>query len=154
VPEFQLRVDRGWKPNEGVAAFGFGLDFHAISDAAVNTETVRVCDRFIRYAVQQELSERQDGLTGVEERIAATLNQVRNSEQRRLCPRNAEHIPYLETLAKALLTCVPESPADARPRAVACAKERHLRLIKSAGRAMVGESKLAMEDLVGDLERP
>ena len=28
------------------------------------------------------------------------------------------------------------------------------RLIKSAGRAMVGESKLAMEDLVGDLERP
>jgi hypothetical protein len=38
--------------------------------------------------------------------------------------------------------------------AVACAKERYERLIKSAGRAMVGESKLAMEDLVGDLDRP
>jgi len=36
--------------------------------------------------------------------------------------------------------------------AVACAKERYERLIKSAGRAMVGEAKLAMEDLVGDLE--
>ena len=46
------------------------------------------------------------------------------------------------------------STAEARPRAVACAKERYERLIKSAGRAMVGESKLAMEDLVGDLERP
>jgi len=49
---------------------------------------------------------------------------------------------------------VPEPPAEARPRAVACAKERYERLIKSAGRSMVGESKLAMEDLVGDLERP
>jgi metal-responsive CopG/Arc/MetJ family transcriptional regulator len=32
---------------------------------------------FIRYAVKQELSERQEGLTGAEERIAATLIQVR-----------------------------------------------------------------------------
>jgi metal-responsive CopG/Arc/MetJ family transcriptional regulator len=31
---------------------------------------------FIRYAVEQELSERQEGLTGAEERIAATLTQV------------------------------------------------------------------------------
>jgi hypothetical protein len=60
---------------------------------------------------------------------------------------------YVETLAKALLTCVPEPPPEARPRAVACAKERYERLIKSAGRGMVGELKLAMEDLVGDLDR-
>ena len=53
-----------------------------------------------------------------------------------------------------ILWRVPEPPADARPRAVACAKERYERLIKSAGRAMVGEAKLAMEVLVGDLERP
>ena len=59
---------------------------------------------------------------------------------------------YVDTLPKALLTCVPESPTEAR--AVACAKKRYERLIKSAGRAMVGESKLAMEDLVGDLDRP
>jgi hypothetical protein len=37
---------------------------------------------------------------------------------------------------------------------VACAKERYHRLINSAGRAMVGESKLAIEDLIGDLDRP
>jgi hypothetical protein len=60
---------------------------------------------------------------------------------------------YLDTLAKAILTCVPEPPADARPQAVPCAKERYHRIIKSAGRAMVGESKLAMEDPVADLER-
>ena len=57
-------------------------------------------------------------------------------------------------LAKALLTCVPEPPADARTRAVTCARERYERLIKIAGRVMVGESKLATKDLVGDLERP
>ncbi|HEY3458819.1 MAG TPA: hypothetical protein VGK64_29820 [Bryobacteraceae bacterium] len=103
---------------------------------------------FIRYAVKQELSERQEGLTGAEERIAATLIQVRKDVFR------VGRAQQVDTLAKALLTCVPEPPADARPRAVACAKERYERLIKSAGRAMIGESKLAMEDLIGDLDLP
>lgn len=35
---------------------------------------------------------------------------------------------YLVTLTKALLTCVPEPPADARAQAVARAKERYDRL--------------------------
>jgi hypothetical protein len=59
---------------------------------------------------------------------------------------------YLDTLAKTFLTCVPEPPADAKPQAVARAKERHDRLLKSAGRAMVGESKVAMHDLVEHVE--
>ena len=99
------------------------------------------------------MSERQEGLTGAEERIGATLNQVRK-DVFRVARAQQALFAYLDTLAKALLTCVPEPPADARPRAVACAKERYQRLIKSAGCAMVGESKLAMEDLVGDPERP
>lgn len=107
---------------------------------------------FIRYAVEQELSERQAGLTGAEERIAATLNHVRK-DVFRLARAQQALFAYLDTLTKALLTCVPEPPADARPQAVARAKERYDRLLKSAGRAMVGESKLAMEDLVGDLDR-
>ncbi len=55
---------------------------------------------------------------------------------------------YLDTLAKTILTCVPEPPTDAKPQAVARAKERYDRLLKSAGRAMVGDAKLAMQDLV------
>src|SRR5215475_1885132 len=89
---------------------------------------------FIRYAVKQELSERQEGLTGSEERIAATLTQVRKDVFRVRRGQRAL-FAYVDTLAKALLTCVPEPPADARPRAVACAKERYERLIKTAGRA-------------------
>jgi hypothetical protein len=44
----------------------------------------------------------------------------------------------------------PGSPAEAKPQAVARAKERYDRLLKSAesaGRAMVGDAKLAMQDL-------
>jgi hypothetical protein len=44
-------------------------------------------------------------------------------------------------------------PADARLQAVARAKELYHRLIKSAGRAMVGESGLAMKDLVEGTEQ-
>lgn len=60
---------------------------------------------------------------------------------------------YLDILTKALLTSVPEPLAEAKPQAVARAKERYDRLLKSAGRAMVGESELAMKDLLADLER-
>lgn len=59
---------------------------------------------------------------------------------------------YVDTLTKTILTCMPEPLADAKPQAVARAKERYDRLIKSAGRAMVGEAKLAMQDLVANFE--
>ncbi len=102
---------------------------------------------FIRYAVEQELSGRQDGLTGAEERLSASIEQVRR-EVFRLMRVQQALFAYLDTLAKTILTCVPEPPADAKPQAVARAKERYDRLLKSAGRAMVGDAKLAMQDLV------
>ena len=102
---------------------------------------------FIRYAVEQELSGRQDGLTGAEERLAASIEQVRKDMYRLMRVQQAL-FAYLDTLAKTILTCVPEPPADAKPQAVARAKERYDRLLKSAGRAMVGDAKLAMQDLV------
>ena len=107
---------------------------------------------FIRYAVKQELGGREDGLTGAEERLAASVEQVRK-ELFRLARVQQALFAYIDTLAKTFLTCVPEPPADAKPQAVARAKERHDRLLKSAGRAMVGESGMAMKDLLGDGER-
>ena len=53
-----------------------------------------------------------------------------------------------DAFAKAILTCVPEPPSDARPQAVARAKERYERLIKAAGQAMSGDTRAAMQDLV------
>jgi Arc/MetJ-type ribon-helix-helix transcriptional regulator len=107
---------------------------------------------FIRYAVEHELSGRQDGLTGAEERLAASIEQARRDLFRLLRAHQAL-FAYVDTLAKTILTCMPEPTADARPQAVARAKERYDRLLKSAGRAMVGESKIAMQDLVAHVER-
>jgi len=106
---------------------------------------------FIRYAIDQELADRENGLTGAEERLAASIEQVRR-DQYRLMRMHQALFAYVDTLAKTLLTCVPEPSADAKPNAVASAKERYDRLLKSAGRAMVGESKLAMHDLVAHVE--
>ena len=102
---------------------------------------------FIRYAVEQELAARQDGLTGAEERLAGSVEQVRR-ELFRLGRAQQALFAYLDTLAKTLLTCVPEPPADAKAQAVARARERHDRLLKTVGRSMLGDSTAAMQDLV------
>ena len=55
----------------------------------------------------------------------------------------------LDAFAKAILTCVPEPPPDARPQAIAIAKVRYERLVKAAGQAMSGDlTRAAMQDLV------
>jgi hypothetical protein len=58
----------------------------------------------------------------------------------------------VDTLAKTLLTCLPEPPPDAKPQAIARARERHDRLLKTAGQSMVGDSRLAMQDLTAPFE--
>lgn len=102
---------------------------------------------FIRYAVEQEIAVRKEDITGAEERLAAGVEQVRR-EIFRLARAQQALFAYVDSLAKAFLTCVPEPPADARPQAVARARERHDRLLKSAGRGMIGESTTVMQTLV------
>ena len=103
---------------------------------------------FIRYAVEQELLGRQEALIGAEERIAASMDQVR-CNQFRLMRMNQAMFAFVDTLTKTFLTCVPEPPPNAKPQR---AKERYDRLIKSAGRSMVGEAKFVMEDLITHVE--
>jgi hypothetical protein len=63
---------------------------------------------FIRYAVEQELAARQEGLTGAEERLAGSVEQVRR-ELFRLGRAQQALFAYVDTLAKTLLTCLPTS---------------------------------------------
>jgi Arc/MetJ-type ribon-helix-helix transcriptional regulator len=116
-------------------------------EAAAQQRGFASTSAFIRYAIDQELAHREDGLAGAEKRLGASLEQMRQ-DQYRLMRMQQAVFAFLDTLTKTLLTCVPEPPADAKLHAVAGAKERYDRLLKSAGRAMVGESKLAMHDLV------
>jgi Arc/MetJ-type ribon-helix-helix transcriptional regulator len=108
---------------------------------------------FIRYAVQQQLTARADhgGENGAEERLAANLDQLRR-EVVRLGRAQQALFAYLDTLGKTILTCMPEPPADARPQAVARAKERYDRMLKSAAKAMAGDAQTAIQDLAAHVE--
>ncbi len=106
---------------------------------------------FIRYAIEQELKNREEDLSGVEERIAASIVQERKDIFRLIRAQQAL-FAYLDTLTKTILTCMPEPPAEVKAQAIAIAKERYDRLLKNAGQAMVGESKLAMHDLLAHVE--
>jgi hypothetical protein len=120
-------------------------------NAALKQRGMASASAFIRYAVEQELAGRQEDLTGTEERLVGSIEQVRR-EQFRLMRMHQALFAYVDTLTKTLLTCMPEPPAEAKPQAIARAKERYDRLMKSAGRAMVGDSKLAMHDLVSPVD--
>jgi Arc/MetJ-type ribon-helix-helix transcriptional regulator len=107
---------------------------------------------FIRYAVQQQLSGRAErGDIGVEERLAANLDQLRR-EIVRLGRAQQALFAYLDTLGKTILTCMPEPPTDARPQAVARAKERYDRMLKSVAKAMAGDAQAAIQDLAAHVE--
>jgi Arc/MetJ-type ribon-helix-helix transcriptional regulator len=102
---------------------------------------------FLRAAIQKELGEREDGMIGAEERLAASIEQVRR-EVFRLGRTEQALFAFVDSLAKVLLTCLPEPGGEAMEAAVARARGRHARLLKSAGQAMVGDSQVAMQDLV------
>jgi hypothetical protein len=102
---------------------------------------------FIRYAVEQELAGRSEHIIGAEERIAATIEQLRREVFRSGLTQQAL-FAFVDSLAKVLLTCLPEPSPEVIDAAVARARNRHYRLLKSAGQAMVGDSQAAMEDLV------
>ena len=97
--------------------------------------------------MNQELGGRGDHLDGIEDRLAATIEQMRR-EVFRLSRAQQALFAYVDSLAKVILTCMPEPPHEAKPQAIARAKERHSRLLKSAGASMVGDSQAALQDLV------
>ncbi|HTW64441.1 MAG TPA: hypothetical protein VME17_07495 [Bryobacteraceae bacterium] len=104
----------------------------------------------IRAAIEKELQGR-DGSTDAEERIAASFDQVRR-EILRLIRTQQALFAFVDSLAKVLLTCLPEPGGEATEAAVAKARARHARLLKAAGQAMLGDSRLAIEDLIGRVE--
>ncbi len=101
---------------------------------------------FVRASVEHQLGGAEN-LSAAEERLAASIEQLRR-EVFRLGRSQQALFAYLDSLTKVLLTCVPEPPQDARSQAIARAKERHTRLLKSAGASMVGDSHAAMSELV------
>jgi len=101
---------------------------------------------FIRTAIDNEIGRRTE-LVDIEQKIAASFDRM-SRDIFRLARAQQALFTLIDTLTKALLTCVPEPPAEARTAAIALAKSRYDLLMKSVGRSMEGESRLAMEDLI------
>jgi Arc/MetJ-type ribon-helix-helix transcriptional regulator len=115
-------------------------------EAAAKTRGYATPSAFVRAAIRNELRGRAE-LTGTEERIAGGFDNV-SRDVFRVDRGQQALFALVDAFAKAVLTCVPEPPPDARPQAVARARERYDRLIKSAGQAMSGDARATIEDLV------
>ena len=84
-----------------------------------------------------------------EQRLSAGIDRT-NEEVARIARCQQAVLALLDALTKTVLTCIPEPPLDARTQAVARARERYDRLIKSAGRSMVGDGQTVIRELVSD----
>ena len=101
---------------------------------------------FIRAAIEAELKSRSEG-EGMEEQTAASFDRLAKELRRALRGQQAI-FALLDAFTKIFLACVPEPSADAKAQAISMARERHMRLIKTAGQSLANES--VMEDLLGD----
>jgi Arc/MetJ-type ribon-helix-helix transcriptional regulator len=118
---------------------------HQVEEAA-KTRGYANSSAFIRAAIRNELDGRAD-LTGTDERIGAGFDRVSRDIFR--VGRGQQALSALmDAFAKATLACMPEPQPEARPQAIARAKERYGRLVKAAGQAMSGDARAAMQDLV------
>jgi Arc/MetJ-type ribon-helix-helix transcriptional regulator len=116
-------------------------------DEAVKARGFTSPSAFIRAAIQNELSGRPE-LTETEDRIADGFECMSRDNVRIVRGQQALHA-LLDTFVKTVLTCMPEPSSDAKPQAVARAKDRYHRLIKTAGRSMSGDALAGLQDLVG-----
>jgi Arc/MetJ-type ribon-helix-helix transcriptional regulator len=87
-------------------AIRFGDKVTKEIESAVRQRGFASSSAFIRYAVEQELSVRKEDITGAEERLAGSVDQVRR-EIHRLARAQQALFAYVDTFAKTLLTCVP-----------------------------------------------
>jgi hypothetical protein len=78
---------------------------------------------FIRHSVEQELLGRSEELLGAEERLVASIERVRQ-EVFRLGRAQHALFAFLDSLAKVVLTCVPEPAGEAMESAVARSRGR------------------------------
>lgn len=106
---------------------------------------------FIRTAIRNELHGREE-LIAIEERVSGSFERLLN-ENLRLTRGMQALFALVEALSKTVLTCLPEPPAEAKPQAVALARERYHRLIQSAAAGLSSDCKATMDILRNDSAR-
>jgi hypothetical protein len=107
---------------------------------------------FIRAAVENEIRRRGGGGQQAEDRAAASLERV-SSDLRRLATGQQALFAFVDALAKTVLTCMPEPAGDAYQQAIARARVRYDRFLKSVGAGLSGDAGKAFLELSDRVER-
>ena len=103
---------------------------------------------FIRAAIESELKSRSER-AGMEEQAAASFDRLAK-EFRRVLRGQQAIFALLDAFTKVFLGCVPDPPAEARAQSITVARDRHMQLMKAAGRSLANDARSAMQDLLGD----
>ena len=103
---------------------------------------------FIRAAIESELKSRSER-AGMEEQTAASFDRLAK-EFRRVLRGQQAIFALLDAFTKVFLGCVPDPPAEARAQSITVARDRHMQLMKAAGRSLANHARSAMQDLLGD----
>ena len=103
---------------------------------------------FIRAAIESELKSRSER-AGMEEQTAASFDRL-TKEFRRVLRGQQAIFALLDAFTKVFLGCVPDPPAEARAQSITVARDRHMQLMKAAGRSLANDARSAMQDLLGD----
>src|SRR5580704_4969096 len=103
-------------------------DQHRVEETA-RTRGYANPSAFIRAAIRNELDGRAE-LTGTDERMGAGFDRV-SRDIFRVGRGQQALFALVDAFAKAVLTCVPEPPPEARPHAIARARDRYDKLVKA-----------------------
>ena len=139
---------RNVAPRKATLALRISESEEAAVREAAKAKGYSSASAFIRAAIRNEMDGRAEW-TGFEQRLAAGIDRTNEEVARIACGQQAV-LALLDALTKTVLACIPEPPLDARTQAVARARERYDRLIKSGGRSMAGDGQTVIRELVSD----
>ncbi len=106
---------------------------------------------FMRAAIEKELAGSGTTPDATEERLAATVDRLAG-ELHRLRTGQQGLFAFLDALTKTVLTCLPEPSGEGQARAVARAKARYDRFLKSVGLGIAGDTQAALDELTGRIQ--
>jgi len=107
---------------------------------------------FLRTSIQNELKRRQQtDLLKAQQAVNATL-EGQGQELKALRAVLQAHFALTDCLARVVLHCLPEPPAEVHAQALARAKERHDKLLKMTALSMKGNARAMLAELVNHEE--
>jgi Arc/MetJ-type ribon-helix-helix transcriptional regulator len=115
---------------------------------AATAHGFRTTSNFARDALKSALdgSRNLSAVEDAEQRLVAGLDRMAR-ELRSVRRVQQAQFAFTETLAKVLLTCLPEPSSDVYAQAKARAMARYSEFLKSVGRAIDGDSKAVLAEL-------